>query len=78
MTTRLRSGYSRALTLLLATNQVLQEVNGEAFFCAQIGPSIHNQELVDLPLGLELGGELRSCNLHTLLVEHGSTTWSHL
>ena len=45
------------LLLALAGHDVLEEVDGEVVAVAEVGPRVHSEEDVDLPLRAELGSE---------------------
>ena len=47
----------RELTLLFATDKVLQEVDGQGLKGREVRLSIHREEHVDFPFALVLGGE---------------------
>ena len=55
------------LTLLLSGDHVLQEVNGHLLVARQIIANIHCKQVVHLPLGSVLGGELLGADLNHLI-----------
>ena len=57
----------RNLLPLLPVHNVLKEVDSDVVAVREIRLYVHREELVDLPLGTELGAEGGSCDSRSVL-----------